>query len=153
VLLSGWNARRVVFGAINLRTGTRLFLARPKGRSADFQEFLKVVRSAYRGWHVAVLLDESPAHTAKASLRAAAGMTLLWLPKRAPELNPMDALWGQAKDVISVNKQYAAVDEQVRRFLDYLGRMPNDKALVTSGVRSEKFWLGDALSKDICEPA
>jgi hypothetical protein len=32
-----------------------------------------MVRSAYRGWHVAILLDESPAHTATASLRAAAG--------------------------------------------------------------------------------
>jgi hypothetical protein len=153
VLLSGWNARRVVFGAMNLRTGRRLFLARPKGRGADFQAFLAVVRSAYRGWHVALLLDENPAHTAKASVRAAAGMTLLWLPKRSPELNPMDALWGQAKDVVSVNKQYADVDEQVGRFLDYLGRMPNATALTTSGVHSETFWLRDALSKDFCGPA
>ena len=28
VLLSGWNARRVVFGAMNLRTGARRLLAR-----------------------------------------------------------------------------------------------------------------------------
>jgi hypothetical protein len=27
VRLSGWNARRVIFGAMNLRTGHRLFLA------------------------------------------------------------------------------------------------------------------------------
>ena len=47
-------------------------------------------------------------------------MTLLWLPKRSPELNPMDTLWGQAKDVIAANKQYATIDEQVDRFLDYL---------------------------------
>jgi hypothetical protein len=145
VLLSGWNARRVVFGAMNLRTGTRLFLARPRGRSADFQEFLKVVRSAYRGWQVALLLDENPSHTAAASLKAAADMTLLWLPKRSPELNPMDTLWGQAKDAVSANRQYAAIDEQVERFLAFLRRMPNDRALETSGLRSENFWLTDVL--------
>jgi len=50
----------------------------------------------------------------------AEGMTLLWLPKRSPELNPMDTLWGQAKDVIAANKQYATIDEQVGRFLRHV---------------------------------
>ncbi len=145
VLLSGWNARRVVFGAMNLRTGRRLFLTRPKGRGAEFREFLGLVRSAYRGWHVALLLDENPGHTANESRKAAEGITLLWLPKRSPELNPMDTLWGQAKDAISANRQYATIDEQAERFLDYLGRIPNDRALETSGILSEHFWLKDAL--------
>ena len=118
VWLSGRNARRVIFGAMNLRTGTRLFVPREKGRSGDFQAFLEEVRSHYRGWHVALLLDEDPSHTAKASLREAEGMTLLWLPKRSPKLNPMDTLWGQGKDVISANKQYATIEEQVDRFLE-----------------------------------
>ena len=47
--LSGRNARRVVFGAMNLRTGTRMFVPREKGRSGDFQAFLGEVRSRYRG--------------------------------------------------------------------------------------------------------
>src|SRR5213078_2846652 len=47
---SGRNARRVIFGALNLRTGSRLFVARAKGRSADFQVFLGEVRAPYRGW-------------------------------------------------------------------------------------------------------
>jgi len=37
VLISGRNARRVVFGAMNLRTGKRLFLARQHQRQHDFQ--------------------------------------------------------------------------------------------------------------------
>src|SRR3954453_22603647 len=117
VWLSGRNARRGVFGAMNLRTGARVFVPREKGRSADFQAFVSEVRSAYRGWHVALLLDEDPCHTAKASLGAVEGMTLLWLPKRSPKLNPMEPLWGEGKDVISANKQYAGIQEQVDRFL------------------------------------
>jgi hypothetical protein len=147
VWLSGRNARRVIFGAMNLRTGTRIFVPREKGRSADFQALVEEIRWAYRGWHVALLLDEDPCHTAQVSLRAAEGMTLLWLPKRSPKLNPMDTLWGQGKDIISANKQYATIAEQVERFLDHLGSLSNREALHTSGVLSKKFWLKGALSK------
>src|SRR5437588_787451 len=58
VPLSGRNARRVVFGALNLRTGYRLLLDREHQRAGDFQAFLRFVRSHYRGWHVVMLLDE-----------------------------------------------------------------------------------------------
>ena len=150
VLLSGSNAKRVVFGALNLRTGTRVFLVRAKSRAADFQAFLALVRSAYRGWHVALLLDEDSCHTARASVQAAANMTLLWLPTRAPKLNPIETLWGQAKDVVSVNKQYTSIDEQAARFVDYLRTMSNQEALRTSGVLSGRFWLKAALSKNFC---
>lgn len=153
VRISGWNARRVIFGAMNLVTGTRLMLPRPKGRAGDFQAFLGHVRRHYRGWHVALLLDEHPGHTANASLRAAEGMTLLWLPNRSPELNPMDTLWGQAKDVIAANKQYATIDEQVDRFLGFLDGLSGREALHTSGVLSDDFWLRATLSKKFCGPA
>lgn len=153
VHISGRNARRVIFGAMNLRTGTRLFLPRLRGRAGDFQAFLAGLRWHYRGWHVAPLLDEDPSHTALGSLRAANGMTLLWLPKRAPELNPMDTLWGQAKDVIAANKQYATIDGQVDRFLDHLLGMSGHEALHTSGVDSDNFWLRATLSKRFCGPA
>jgi DDE superfamily endonuclease len=147
VHISGRNARRVVFGAMNLLTGTRLSLPRPKGRAGDFQAFLKEVRSLYRGWHIALLLDEHPGHTAKGSLRAAEGTTLLWLPKRSPELNPMDTLWGQAKDAVSANKQYETIEEQVDRFLRHLNGLSGREALHTAGVLSDDFWLRGVLSK------
>ena len=153
VWLSGRNARRVIFGVMNLWTGTRLFVPRMKGRSADFQAFLGEVRWHYRGWHVALLLDEDPSHTAQASIRATEGMTLLWLPKRSPKLNPMDTLWGQGKDIISANKQYATIDEQVERFVGHLRRLSNQETLRTAGVLSRRFWLRGVLSKLFCGPA
>jgi hypothetical protein len=151
--LSGWNARRVIFGVMNLRTGTRLLMSRLKNRSGDYQAFLAEVRDHYRGRHVALLLDEGPSHTAKASLRTAEGMTLLWLPNRAPELNPMDTLWGQGKDVVSANKQYDTIEEHVERFLEFVGGLSGQEALHTSGVLSDDFWLKATLSKKFCLPA
>jgi hypothetical protein len=70
VLPSGRNGRRVVFGAMNLRTGHRLLLPRERQRAGDFQAFLRVVHGSYRGWHVAMVLDEDPSHTAKGSWSA-----------------------------------------------------------------------------------
>ena len=96
---------------------------------------------------MAMLLDEDPSHTAKGSVRLAdgLGMDLLWLPKRSPKLNPMDTLWGQAKDVVSADKQYATLEEQVDRFIGYLASLPPGWALKTAGVYSDDFWLGNAL--------
>ena len=96
---------------------------------------------------MALLLDEHSAHTAKDSVRAAAGLTLLWLPARSPELNPLDTLWGQAKDVVSANKQYARIEDQADRFVAYLRGLSDRRALETSGVLSDAFWLRDVLSR------
>jgi hypothetical protein len=87
-------------------------------------------------------------HTAHASVRLAGwfGIEMITLPKRAPQLNPMDTLWGQGKDVISVNKQYASIDEQVRRFVEHLEGLSNEEALHTSGVLAEDFWLKGAVA-------
>lgn len=155
VRLSGWNAHRVVFGCMNLATGHRLLQVRHHQRAEDFQAFLHQVRRQYRGWQVTVLLDGNKSHTAGASqgLADQLGLRLLWLPKRAPELNPMDTLWGQGKDAICANKQYTSIDEQAALFIDYVTGLSNAQALQTSGVLSEHFWLRRAMSKKFCLPA
>jgi DDE superfamily endonuclease len=155
VRLCGWNARRVIFGTLNLRNGSRLLLAQERQQADDFQVFLELIHSYYRGWHVALLLDEDPSHTAEDSVELAEDydIDLLWLPKRCPKLNPIDTLWGQGKDCISANKQYATIDDQVGRFLDFLQSMSGQEALHTVGVLAENFWLKEALSKNFCGTA
>jgi hypothetical protein len=150
VMLSGRNARRVVFGCMNLATGHRLFLVRERQRAIDFQAFLREVRGHYRGWNVTMLPDGDTSHTAKGSQELAHRLRtrLLWLPKRTPELNPMEPLWGQAKDAISANRQYATMDEQVNAFVAHLSGLSNQEALRTSGVLSKNFWLKTVLSKN-----
>jgi DDE superfamily endonuclease len=147
VLLSGRNARRVVFGAMNLHTGTRLFLAREHQRAEDFQAFPRVVHHHYRSWHVALPLDEDSSHTAGASRELATWFDseLIWLPKRSPKLNPMDHLWGNGKDEISANRQYATIDDQVDRFIQYLSNLSAWEALHKAGVLSKRFWMRSVL--------
>lgn len=149
VVLTGRNAKRVIFGALNLRTGHRVLLARHRQRSEDFCAFLRALRRDYRDRPLALLLDEDPSHTAAASQRLAARLRIrmLWLPKRSPELNPMEHLWRTAKQDVCANRQYATIDHEVSLVLAYLRRLTNRAALRKAGVLSRRFWLRSALSK------
>jgi hypothetical protein len=122
-------------------------LVREHQRAEDFQAFLRLVQHHYRGWHVALLLDEDSSHTAGASQRLVSclDIELLWLPKRSPKLNPMDHLWGDGKDQISANRQYATIDDQVEWFVQYLSHLSAWEALHKAGILSKKFWLRTVL--------
>jgi transposase len=138
----------VIFGALNLRTGHRSLLTRPSLTAIDFQFFLWQLRSEYRGWNIHLLLDGHRSHqdhTTDALLKKMK-ISCLWLPKRSPKLNPMDHLWGKAKDKMSANYQYETIDDAAEKFLDHTLMLSNHEALVQAGVLSEKFWLKQALS-------
>jgi hypothetical protein len=155
VMISGYNARRVVFGCMNLASGHRVFLIRQRQRAQDFQAFLREVWRRYGGRPVAMLLDSDSSHTAAGSRALAQRLhiQLIGLPKRSPELNPMDTLWGQAKDAVCANMQHADIDQQADAFIAHASSLSNQQALRTSGVLSEHFWLRRALSKKFCGPA
>ncbi len=143
VPISGHNAKRVLWGAINLDTGRRVFRSSRQGRGVDFEAFLDEVRWAYRGCYVALVLDEDSSHTAGNSVETAADLDieLLPLPKRSPHLNPMDHLWRHGKQVMSANYQYASIDLQVERFIGYLISLSAFRALDKAGLLSKNSWL------------
>jgi len=143
VVLCGSNARRVVFGALNIMTGHRLFMSRRRQRAVEFQEFLRLVHKHYRGWQVALVLDEDSSHTAKASVSLAAelGIELRWLPNRAPELNPLEGLWRDAKKRLLANRQYPSIEEQTERFVADVAGLSSREAMTKAGLLSGNFWL------------
>jgi hypothetical protein len=143
VPISGGNAKRALFGTINLATGHRLFLVRRRQRGEDFRALLRLARERYASWDLAILLDEDPSHTAGASvgLAGALNIELLWLPKRSPHLNPMDHLWRHGKGVISANWQYGSVGAHAEAFVAYLAGLSRREALRKAGVLSGDFWL------------
>jgi hypothetical protein len=106
-----------------------------------------MVHQHYRGWHVTMVLDEDSSHTARCSreLANAYHIALLWLPKRSPHLNPMDHLWRDAKTIVCVNWQYASIEQQVDRLIEYLHELPPEDALRKAGVFSQHFWLHKAM--------
>jgi transposase len=147
VPITGRNAKRALFGTINLRTGHRVVLRRANMRQISFQDFLRLLRSRYRGRPIWMLLDEAPCHTAQRSQVLAANLDIhpVWLPKQCPELNSMDQLWKDLKGTISSNYQYSSIDEHAQYAADWVLNLTHRQALRKAGVLSKNFWLRSFL--------
>lgn len=142
VVISGGNAKRVVFGAISL-TGHRLLLPRRRQRAEDFQEFLRLVHDRYRGHPVTLLLDGDSSHTAAGSERLASelGIALRWLPVRSPELNAIEDLWDNTKNAVCANHQYPDIEAQTAAFVRCAQSHTNHRAKQIAGLPSDNYWL------------
>ena len=108
VPITGANAKRVLFAAIDLRTARRIVLICRHARQADAQAFLGELRRCFRrAGQIWLLADRASAHTAPQTLAVAAQLPVrfLWLPKQAPELSPMDQLRRELKRLIAAHRQ------------------------------------------------
>jgi transposase len=143
VSISGWNAKRTVFGTIDVETGRRVFVSRAGVCAPDFHATLRAVREAYGDRKVVLLLDKASRHTAGTSERLAAelGIEQIWLPPRTTKVNPMDRLWRCAKDRICANRQHPDIDAQADMFIEYLLSLSPQEALRKAGMLSGRFWL------------
>jgi hypothetical protein len=147
VPITGSNAKRVLFGTINPRTGHRIVLCRPNMRQEHFQAFLRLLRQSYPGRELWLLLDEAPCHIAPKSQALAEDLNivLIWLPKQCSELNAMDQLWRELKDNISANYQFKDIEEHAAMAEHWILSLSKSEALVKAGVLSKNFWLQSFL--------
>jgi hypothetical protein len=143
VRITGQNAKRVLFGTINPRTGHRVVLRRGRSRQEDFQAFLRLLRRRYGSRPIYLLLDRAPCHEAVKSQKLASrlGIVLVWLPKQCSELNAMDHLWRFVKKNVSANWQWATVDEHAEQAERWVLGLSDREALRKAGILSKNFWL------------
>jgi hypothetical protein len=153
VPITGRNAKRVLFGTINLRTGHRIVLRRQRMRQEDFHAFLRLLRARYGGREIWLLVDEAPCHTAEKSLDLAAGLTieLGWLPKQCSELNAMDHLWKELKRLLAANRQFRTIDDGAEYAEQWILGLSPQEARRKTGILSKNYWLRD-FSKNFCKP-
>ncbi len=143
VPITGRNAKRVLFGAINLRTGHRIVLTRPNMRHANFHAYLRLLRRCYPGRPIWLLLDEAPCHTAPTSrgLAQTLSIEMIWLPKQCSELNAMDQLWRELKADISANYQFKDIEEHAAFAEHWVMSLSKTEALRKASILSKSFWL------------
>ena len=89
VPITGHRAKRILHGAINVRTGDVAALITKAWTQEEHQDFLSVIRSHWRGWNIVLFEDRASQHTAPDSLDWAEslGIEVRLLPKATPELN------------------------------------------------------------------
>jgi len=144
VPITGANAKRVLFGAINAHTGHRIVLIRPRAGGADVRAFLAELRRCYRGWGtIWLLLDRATGHTDRRTQALAATLDIhfLWLPKQTPELNAMDQLSRELKRVVAANRQYHTVDGLAAAAALWVLLLTPTEACRKAGLLSAHFWL------------
>ena len=82
-----------LFGAICPARGTGAALALPFADTDAMQLHLdEIARTVTRGAHAVLLLDRAGWHTTE-PLAIPKNITLVLLPSRAPELNPVENIW------------------------------------------------------------
>jgi transposase len=99
-----------VYGAVAPTTGERFFLELPSLNAEMFQIFLDAFAQASPDSLNILLLDNSGAHTAQ-RLMWPANVCAVWLPPYGPELNPIERVWRDLKDVLAW-RQFPNLDAQ-----------------------------------------
>jgi transposase len=148
VPVTGRNARRVLFGAINVHTGHRVVLCRPQAGGVDTRLFLTKLRQHYRQARtIWLLLDRASAHTDTKTTQLAAELRikLVWLPKQASELNAMDQLWKELKRLVAANRQANQIESLAQQAEAWLLGLAPHEALRKAGILSPNFWLKNLL--------
>jgi len=139
----GGHDRRIVHGALNIRSGDVALLITKTWTNITHQDFLSVVRRHWRGWQIVLLEDRASPHTADDSQEYASDVDIevRWLPRASPELNAMDQLWRHAKREALSNCPTRAVDESALALCRYIIDLSPRARLRQAGVLSGNFWL------------
>lgn len=100
-----------LFGAICPARGVWAALAMPFADTAAMQAHLdEISRTVARGAHAVLLLDRAGWHTTD-KLRVPKNITLILLPSRSPELNPVENVWQFMRDNWLSNRIFKSYDD------------------------------------------
>ncbi len=141
--ITGQNAKCVLFGTLNPRTGHRVVARGPSLRQQYFQGFLRLLRQSYPGRQIWRVVDKASCHTAPRSQALARSLDIvfIWLPKQWSELNGMDQLWRRLRADISANYQFNNIGQHAACTERWLFSLSKTEALRKAGIFAENFWL------------
>ena len=125
-----------LFGAICPARGTGAALALPYADTEAMQLHLEeVARMVRRGAHAVLLLDRAGWHTS-ARLALPKNITLVFLPSRAPELNPVENVWQYLRQNWLSNRVFDTYDAIIEAACDAWRNLIAKPDIITSiGLR------------------
>src|ERR1051325_4200294 len=122
VPITGSRAKRIVHGALNVKTGELLLLITEVWDEVTHQFFLEMIHRHWRGWRIILFEGRGTPHTAEESraLAQALDMQVRLLPRACPELNAMDHLFRFVKSRGVANQPTHSIDESAMAACDAL---------------------------------
>jgi transposase len=125
-----------LFGAICPARGKGAALALPYADTEAMQLHLdEISRAVARGAHGVLLLDRAGWHTT-ARLVVPKNMTLIFLPSRAPELNPVENIWQFLRQTWLSNRVFETYEAIIEAACQAWRKLLAQPAIITSiGLR------------------
>jgi transposase len=126
----GQNVKRVLFGALDARTGVLHHVVRTHKRAVDFVAFLDHLARGYPRGTVVLVLDNVITHDAKLVRQwlaqpEHARFQVAWRPKyTAHEHNPIERVWGLLKEHVAANRLHGSIEALVASAERYLAQTP-----------------------------
>jgi hypothetical protein len=141
--VTGSPARRVLHGALNVRSGDILLLITNEWVQETHHYFLRLLRGHWRGWHSVLFEDRGSPHTADDSLELAEALQIQvrLLPTATPKLNARDQLWRHLKGDVLADRPTCSIDESADAVCQYILTLRPQERLQKAGVLSGNFWL------------
>jgi transposase len=131
VVTPGNNEKRHLAGSLHWRTG-RLLLSAPgsKRNASLFLAHLDDLRRQLRSYRVIhVVCDNAKFHDCRAVrdylTRHTNRIVLHFLPKYAPETNPIERVWWHLHETITRNHRCKSIDELLREVTDWTAAQQN----------------------------
>jgi putative transposase len=129
----GQNAKRGVFGGLNLRTGEWFYHITARKRGVEFIAFLTALLTAYPTGLIYVIVDNASIHTSRAVkhwLTLHTRLQLVYLPTYSGHrLNPVEKVWWDLKDDIAANRCFRSLVELEQAVQRYFAAFTQERAL------------------------
>ena len=125
-----------LFGAICPARGTGAAIMMPKANTRAMQLHLnEISRAVAGGAHAAVLMDRAGWHTT-GKLNVPKNITIILLPSRAPELNPVENIWQYMRQNWLSNRVFPTYDAILDAGCQAWNKLIDDPERITSiGMR------------------
>lgn len=133
-------ARKVaMLGVLDTVTRAALVHTSPTKRSGDFIALLAQLDRTYGPQPgrttkpVVLVLDNGPIHTSKATTKALAArpwITVEWLPRYAPELNPIEGTWRDLKRHHLAHRTFGDAGDLDRAIHQAVAALNQERALI-----------------------
>ncbi|MDZ7413260.1 MAG: IS630 family transposase [candidate division KSB1 bacterium] len=128
----GTNVTRVLFGALNIRTGQWTYLIRKRMFKEDFIAFLEHLLVVYPSGPIILIVDNFSSHTAHLVhqwLESHPRLQLYYLPKYCSHLNPVEHIWLRLKNKIAANRLYSSMRLLLKAVATFFREMTPEQAL------------------------
>jgi hypothetical protein len=143
VPITGNRSKRILHGAINVKSGDVSLLITEEWVNETHQTFLAMIRSHWRGWNIVLFEDRASQHKSPESLGLAErlGIEVRLLPRATPELNAMDQLWRHTKRETVGSRATKTVGASALDACQYIIDLSPRDRLRQAGILSGNFWL------------